>query len=89
MAPPMFLRARTRRRIVEVIGWGGAIGILAAYALLSFGVMRAGGLPYQLLNITCGVAVALASYHQRAYQSVVLNVAWSAIALVALVRAVW
>ena len=72
--------------VVELGGWYGVIAILAAYGLASFNVIGANGLIYQLLNLTGGGSIAVASLRKRAYQPATLNVAWALIALVALVR---
>ncbi len=74
------------KRAIEVAGWYGVIAILAAYGLVSFNVIGSSGPIYQLLNLTGGGSIALASVRKRAYQPATLNVAWAIIALVALIK---
>lgn len=72
--------------VIEIAGWYGVIAILAAYGLVSFNVIGSNGLIYQLLNLTGGGSIAVASLKKRAYQPATLNVAWALIALVAIVN---
>ena len=69
----------------ETIGWYGTIAILLAYALVSFGVIDAHSLLYQILNITGAGGIAYVSFLKRAYQPAVLNVVWAIIAVVAII----
>ena len=57
----------------EVIGWLAALVILLAYFLVSFGVIEAAGLTYQLLNVAGACGIAYISILKRAYQSVFLT----------------
>jgi hypothetical protein len=70
----------------EVIGWSGMLAILLAYFLVSFGVIKAAGLAYQLLNVYGACGIAYISFLKRAYQSVVLNLVWIVIAAVVIVK---
>ncbi|HLG25902.1 MAG TPA: hypothetical protein VI588_03915 [Candidatus Gracilibacteria bacterium] len=72
--------------IDEIIGWYGAVAIVGAYALLSFGVFAADSLIYQLLNATGAVGVTYISYKKRAYQPAALNAIWTVIAAVAILQ---
>lgn len=71
---------------LEIAGWYGVIAILAAYGLVSFNIVSANGTVYQLLNLTGGGSIALISVRKRAYQPATLNIAWAAIALLAIVK---
>ncbi len=70
----------------EIIGWCAALAILLAYVLVSFGVIKAAGLAYQLLNVAGACGIAYISFLKRAYQSVVLNIVWLIIAIVVIVK---
>jgi hypothetical protein len=72
--------------VVELAGWYGVIAILAAYGFVSFNMVGANGIVYQLLNLTGGGSIALISMRKRAFQPATLNIAWALVALVALVR---
>lgn len=74
-----------KQKIIELSGWYGAAAILAAYALLSFGVLSAHGYAYQLLNLTGAAGIVAVSLAKRAYQPAALNIVWVIIAVVALV----
>lgn len=70
----------------EIIGWYGALAILAAYALVSFDIVDAHNLLYQILNATGASGIAYLSFIKRAYQPAALNVVWAIIALVAIIQ---
>ena len=75
--------------LAEAIGWYGTVAIVLAYLLVSFGMLDSNGLPYQLLNLSGAIGIVSISLQKRAYQPAVLNIIWSMIALVAIVKAVW
>jgi len=68
---------------VEVIGWVGAALILAAYALLSTGRLRAESLTYQLMNILGAAGFVVNSGWNGALPSAAMNVVWIMIGLYA------
>ena len=72
-------------KIAEAGGWYGAVAIVGAYALVSFKVVPADGLVYQLLNLTGAIGIIVISAIKGVKQSVTLNVFWALIAIVALV----
>lgn len=69
------------------IGWYGTAAIIGAYALLSSGVI-AQGILYQALNLTGGIGIVVVSAAKRAYQPMILNIVWSVIGAIALIRLV-
>jgi hypothetical protein len=69
---------------VEVIGWAGAALILGAYALLSFGKLRAESVSYQLMNILGAAGFVVNSGWNGALPSAAMNVIWIGIGLYAL-----
>ena len=71
----------------EIYGWTGTALVLLAFFLNSFGYVPASGLTYQLLNLVGGLGLAAISYRKKAYQPVAINIVWTAISLVAIVRA--
>jgi len=72
--------------LAEAVGWYGAVAIVAAYALVSFGVMTADSVGYQLLNFTGAIGVIVISLVKGAKQPAVLNIFWAIIALIAIVQ---
>jgi hypothetical protein len=74
--------------LMEVVGWIGALLILAAYGLLSAGKLDARSPIYHWLNVVGAAGfIANSGWHQ-AWPSAILNVIWVGIGLVALVRIV-
>lgn len=75
-----------KRILAEIAGWYGAIAILAAYALVSFGVIADDSLVFQLLNLTGALGVITISVYKRVAQSVALNVVWGTVAVIAIIN---
>ncbi len=76
----------TANIIAEVAGWYGALALIAAYALVSFSVIAGDGVTFQLLNLTGAMGIIVIASYKKVRQSVVLNIFWGIVALVALVR---
>lgn len=76
----------TRSLVDECIGWYGTVAIVLAYALSSFGVVSAQNIWYQILNGTGAVGIVYISFKKKAYQPGVLNIVWTAIAGIAIIR---
>lgn len=72
--------------LIEVIGWTGALLILAAYALLSTGRLQGRSIPYQLLNLVGSGCFVVNSGYNGAWPSAGLNLVWMGIGVVMLVR---
>jgi hypothetical protein len=70
----------------EIVGWYGALAILVAYMLVSFDVIEGDGLAYQFLNLTGAIGVLIIALYKKVKQSVLLNVFWALIAVVAIVN---
>lgn len=73
--------------IVEVVGWTGALLILAAYALLSAGRVTGRSPLYQGMNIVGAAGFVVNGWWHGALPSTVLNVVWMGIGVAALARA--
>jgi len=71
---------------VEAAGWGGAVLILLAYALLSSGKLTGQSQLYQALNIIGAAGFALNGWWHGALPSAALNILWMLIGAVALAR---
>jgi len=69
---------------IDIAGWVGAVGILAAYALVSAGRLRPASHAYQGLNLIGAIGLAINTWYYAAYPSTALNVIWAAIALYAI-----
>jgi hypothetical protein len=71
---------------IEVIGWVAALLILAAYALLTAGKLKADDRAYQWMNVLGAAGFILNSGWNGAIPSATLNIVWAGIGLVALWR---
>ena len=71
---------------MEVVGWIGAVLILAGYGLLSAGKLDAKSPAYQWLNVVGAAGFIANSSWNGAWPSAALNVIWVGIGAVALVR---
>jgi multidrug transporter EmrE-like cation transporter len=74
------------RKLVDIYGWYGVTAIVVAYALVSFSVVKPTGLEYQILNGTGALGIVLISLFKKAYQPAILNLIWTVIAVVAIVK---
>ncbi|MDP2703765.1 MAG: hypothetical protein Q8P01_00870 [bacterium] len=74
------------KKFIEIFGWYGTGAIVLAYALVSFSVLQPTDIIYQLLNVTGALGIGAISFYKRAYQPGVLNVIWTLIALVAILK---
>jgi hypothetical protein len=68
---------------IEIIGWTGALLILAAYALLTTGKLRAQSLTYHLMNILGAAGFVVNSGWNGALPSAAMNVVWIGIGVYA------
>lgn len=75
-----------KSKLAEAAGWYGIIAILGAYGLVSFGVLSAESIIFQLLNATGALGVIWISSRKGVTQSVLLNAIWVAIAVLAIVK---
>lgn len=73
-----------KQLFAESAGWYGAVAILVAYALVSFKIIPGDGLAFQLLNLTGALGILTISLYKKVKQSIVLNIFWGAVAIVAI-----
>jgi len=71
-----------------VVGWAGALLILAAYLLLSMGRLTGQSALYQAMNVAGAAGFVVNGWWHRAVPSASLNVVWALIGGVALWR-IW
>ncbi len=74
-----------KNKLISAGGWYGVIIIIGAYMLVSFSLMSPTGLLYQILNLTGAIGITIETYSKKDYQPFWLNLAWSLIALVAII----
>ena len=71
---------------IEVVGWAGALLILAAYLLLSMGKLTGHSPAYQWMNVVGAAGFVVNGWANGALPSATLNVVWMGIGLFALWR---
>lgn len=74
--------------VTDVLGWVGALGVLAAYGLLTAGRWESASLRYQGANTVFAAALLVWAISISAWQSALLNGVWAAVGLVGVVRIV-
>jgi len=75
--------------LVDIVGWIGAVALLAAYGLISTRRTEGDALLYQLLNLAGSGLLMVNSFYYGAYPSSGVNIVWVGIALYALMRRVF
>jgi hypothetical protein len=70
----------------EACGWYGMSALILAYGLVSFEVIQGNGIAYQLLNLSGGIGLMIVAAAKNVLQSVLLNVFWTIIGIVAILR---
>ena len=70
---------------MEIVGWIGAVLILAGYGLLTAGKVTAKSVSYQVMNVVGALGFIANSAWNGAWPSTVLNIIWVGIGVVALI----
>lgn len=78
-----------KTKIIEVYGWYGTVAIMLAYILVSFTVIDVTNIWYQLLNGTGALGIVAVSFHHKNYQPGVLNIIWTIIAIIAILKIIF
>lgn len=73
-------------RLTEFLGWCGMLALIGAYFMVSFSVIAAEGLAFQLLNLMGGTALVVFALSKEAMQLAILNFFWALIGAVALAK---
>ncbi len=68
------------KTLIDIIGWTGAIVLLAAYASVSTRRMQGDAPAYQVMNLIGGVCLIVNTVYYGAYPSSMVNVVWIGIA---------
>lgn len=74
--------------VTDAIGWIGALGVLAAYGLLTAGRWDSASLRYQGANTVFAALLLVWAISIAAWQSALLNGVWAAVGLVGVLRIV-
>lgn len=77
------------KNFIEIIGWYGAVAIVGAYFMVSFKMIDASSIVYQILNLSGAIGIVIVSLFKKAYQPAFLNIIWTIIAVVALLKIIF
>ncbi|MEI9922122.1 MAG: hypothetical protein WDO14_25490 [Bacteroidota bacterium] len=72
--------------LIDILGWIGAAETIVAYALNSSGKLKSDSVIFQLLNFTGAIFLIANTWFNHAYPSMVINIVWTVIAVVALIN---
>ena len=72
--------------LMEIVGWIGAVLILAGYALLTAEKVTSKSVSYQAMNVVGATGFIANGVWNGAWPSAVLNIIWVGIGAVALIR---
>lgn len=75
--------------VAQVLGWYGALAIITGFLCISFSLLKADSLAYQLLNLSGALGLMVLGIDKHIRQSVVVNVFWIMIASIALFNIVF
>lgn len=75
--------------IADVVGMLGVIAILIAYFLLSIGRWSSTSFSYQCINFTGAWLILFSLYFHWNLSSVVIEIAWVAISIIGMYRAIY
>jgi hypothetical protein len=81
-----FLRREMTKFLVDILGWIGAISLIAAYFCVSFRKIAADTALYQIMNALGSILLIVNTVYYRAYPSAFVNIIWIAIAVSARLR---
>ena len=73
----------------NLIGWIGFVFVLLAYILVSFGIIPAQSLRFQSLMCLGSIGLMIISYRRHVMQPFILNLIFTLIALVSLIRIIF
>jgi hypothetical protein len=78
-----------KSKLIEAYGWYGTVAIVLAYVLVSFSIINATSIWYQVLNGTGALGIVFTSFYHKNYQPGILNIVWTVIALIAILKMVY
>ena len=71
--------------LTDLLGWIGALGVLAAYGLLTLGRWEAATLRYQGANTVFAVLLLIWAVSIAAWQSALINGVWAVVGVVGVI----
>lgn len=76
----------SKSKLAEAYGWLGSLSVLTAYALLSLGILDGDSPIYHLIFLIGSSGLAVITYRHKAYQSLIVNITFTGLGLLALIR---
>lgn len=76
----------SKSRLIEFLGWYGAVAILVGFFLVTFSYILPQSHIYLFLNLTGAFGICIEALKKKAYPSVLLNGIYFLIAFVAIFR---
>jgi hypothetical protein len=73
-------------KLIEIMGWIGAIEVLLAYGLISMNKVDSKSLFFQLLNLTGGILLIVYTIHLKSYASAFVNIVWVLVAIISIYK---
>lgn len=73
-------------KLIELMGWVGAIEVLLAYGLISLNKVDSKSLFFQLLNLTGGLLLIVYTLSLKSYASAFVNIVWVLVAIISIYR---
>lgn len=77
--------AKRKMLVADILGWVGAVCLLSAYGLVSFGAISSDTLLYQVLNIIAAIGLFIDGIVRKAFPSAATNAVWLLIAIIAII----
>jgi hypothetical protein len=74
---------------VDIVGWAGAVLVLAAYGLVSTKRLDGDSVIYQALNVAGAAGMLINTYVRGALPSAALNVIWIGVGIYVLAKIVF
>jgi len=71
---------------VDIVGWAGAVLVLAAYGLVSTKRLDGDSVAYQALNVAGAAGMLINTYVRGALPSAALNVIWIGVGIYVLTK---
>jgi hypothetical protein len=71
-------------RMSEILGWYGILALITGYFLVTFSIIKPEGIEFQLLNVTGSGGLMAVAITKKVTQSVLLNIFWIGIGIVAI-----
>ena len=69
------------KTLIDLVGWLGALLLLAAYGAVSFRKLHADSMAYQLANAVGSCCLIVNTLYYRAFPSAFVNFVWIGIAI--------